>query len=133
MNYERVIGRKMREARTIKLLGFMEDLMKTAWISIISFILGVVLSGLIGFKFAMELGYQAVIGKLTDNVIFYQQIDRGESGLTQVAIESSLDWFINLAIDGENSIWISPTINDKQTLIRAKELQSLIKQKNSSK
>jgi hypothetical protein len=111
----------------------MEDLMKTAWISIVSFILGAVLSGLIGVKFAMELGYQAVIGKLTDNVIFYQQIDRGETGLTLVAIESSLDWFINLAIDGENTIWISPTINDKQTLIRAKELQSLIKQKNGSK
>ncbi len=107
--------------------------MKTAWISIVSFILGAVLSGLICFKFAMELGYQAVIGKLTDNVIFYQQIARDDSELTQVAIESSLDWFVNLAIDGENSIWISPTLNDKQTLIRAKELQSLIKQKNSSK
>ena len=107
--------------------------MKTAWISIVSFILGAILSGLIGLKFLMELDYQTVIGKLTDNVMFYQQIDRGESGLTQIVIESSLDRFINLAIDGENSIWISPTVYDKQTLIRAKELQSIIKQKNSSK
>ncbi|WP_286262043.1 hypothetical protein [Thalassotalea atypica] len=107
--------------------------MKTAGIAIVSFIFGALLSGLIGFKFAMGIGYQAVIGKLSDNVIFYRQIEQGDSELTQFAIESSLEWFISMANDGENSIWVSTTDSDKQILARAKELQSQIQLKNSSK
>jgi hypothetical protein len=102
--------------------------MKTASISIISFILGVILSGVIGFKLVMSVGYQAVIGKLTDNVIFYRQIEEGNPEHTQAAIASSLDWFIGLANDGEDSIWVSPTEHDKQNLVKAKELQLQLSQ-----
>lgn len=107
--------------------------MKTATIAIVSFIFGAFLSGLIGYKLAMGIGYQAVIGKLSDNINFYQQIEQGNSQLTQFAIESSLEWFITMADDGENSIWISPSDSDKQTLVNAKELQLKIQLENSSK
>ncbi len=106
----------------------MEEHMKTASISIISFILGATLSGVIGFKLVMSVGYQAVMGKLTDNVIFYRQIEEGNPEHTQAAIASSLDWFIGLANDGADSIWVSPTEHDKQNLIKARELQLQLSQ-----
>lgn len=117
----------------IRVLDFMEEHMKTASIAIISFILGATLSGVIGFKLVMSVGYQAVMGKLTDNVIFYRQIEEGNPEFTQAAIASSLDWFIDLANDSEDSIWVSPTEHDKQNLIKARELQLQLTQKSSSK
>lgn len=72
----------------------------------------------------MELGYSAAIGKLTDNVIFYRQIEQGNPELTQLAISSSLESFIRLADEGEESFWVSPDKNDIQALIRAKELHT---------
>lgn len=92
--------------------------------ALIAFLLGATLSAVIGFKLLMEQGYQSVIGKLADNTIFYQQIEQGQPALTQSAIASSLERFIHLADNGEASVWVSPSQHDRQTVIRAKELQA---------
>ncbi|WP_133471293.1 hypothetical protein [Paraglaciecola marina] len=98
--------------------------MKIISVAIISFIFGLAIAALVSFKLLMGLGYDAVIGKLTDNVIFYRQIEQGNPELTQMAISSSLDRFISLAEEGEESFWVSPDKNDLQALIRAKELHA---------
>lgn len=72
----------------------------------------------------MELGYQTVISKLADNTIFYQQIEKDQSALTQASIASLLERFIYLADESEASIWLSPSQHDKQIIIRAKKLQA---------
>ncbi|WP_394190044.1 hypothetical protein [Pseudoalteromonas atlantica] len=105
--------------------------MNKASIAVIAFLLGATLSGLIGFKLQMELGYQTVISKLADNTIFYQQIEQGQPALTQSAIASSLERFIYLADDAEASIWLSPSQHDKQIVVRAKKLQAQLESKQS--
>jgi len=104
----------------------MEEQMKSKSISIVSFLLGALVSGLVVTKLAAQTSYEFVIGKLNDNVMFYRQIENGQPELTQKSIEISLDWFITLAEDGENSILVSSSYIDKQTLIRAKALQTQI-------
>lgn len=104
----------------------MEEQMKSIAISIVSFLLGALVSGLLVTKLAVQTSYEFVISKLIDNVTFYRQIESGHPELTQKSIEISLDWFITLAEDGENSILVSSSDIDKQTLIRAKALQSQI-------
>ena len=104
--------------------------MNKASSAIIAFLLGATLSGVIGFKLLMELGYQTVISKLADNTIFYQQIEQGQPALTQSAIASLLERFIHLADNKEASIWVSPSQHDRQTVIRAKALQAQLNDKN---
>jgi len=118
----------MRKVRTIKLLGFKEEQMKIAGIALLSFTIGVIITSVVWLKLSTEVSYQFVIGKLIDNVTFYRQIESGKPELTQKAIESSLDWFIKLAEDGQNSIWVEPAEIDKQILVRAKALNMQIMQ-----
>lgn len=101
--------------------------MKTISAVVVSFTLGFLLAAAIGFKVVMATGYDAVIGKLTDNVTFYHQIEQGKPELTQSVIRLSLDWFIDIAEQGENSLWISPSEHNKQTLLQAKALQAQLK------
>lgn len=100
--------------------------MKSISISIVSFLLGALISGLVVTKLAAQTSYEFIIGKLSDNVMFYRQIENGQPELIQKSVEISLDWFVTLAEDGENSILVSSSDIDKQTLIRAKALRSQI-------
>lgn len=104
--------------------------MNKASIAVIAFLLGATVSGFIGFKLLMELGYQTVTSKLADNTIFYQQIEKGQSALTQASIASSLERYIYLADESEASIWLSPSQHDKQIIIRAKKLQAQLGKSN---
>ena len=100
--------------------------MKIVDVALGSFLLGIFVTGLAGLKLSNQVSYQFVIGKLSDNVTFYRQIESGKSELTQKSIASSLGWFIALAEDGEHSIWVTSTESDKQILIRSKDLYKQI-------
>jgi hypothetical protein len=100
--------------------------MKSFSIALISFILGVVLSGVIGYILAIKVYYGTVMEELENNVRFYRQIEQGKPELIQMKISSSLDIFIDMAETGENSYWVTPNLFDRQTLLKAKELQEQI-------
>ncbi len=104
--------------------------MKLFLTSLISFLLGMILAGTIGYKLWAEFAYEAVIGKLHDNVTFYRQIEEGRPELVQMVVGTSLEWFIKMAEECENSAWINSDEAASKTLIKAKALQS---QLNSEK
>jgi len=104
--------------------------MKLFLTSIFSFLLGMVLAGVIGYKLWLELAYEAVIGKLHDNVTFYRQIEEGKPEHVQIAVRSSLEWFIKMADEGEKSAWINDDETSSKVLTKAKELQSQLNTEN---
>ena len=89
------------------------------------------LAGMIGYKLWLELAYEAVIGKLHDNVTFYRQIEEGKPEHVQMAVGSSLEWFVKMADEGENSAWINDNETSSKILIKAKELQSQLNSEKS--
>lgn len=101
--------------------------MKTLRIALISFVAGSLLTGLVALKFAMGFSYQMIMSSLHEHVFFYEQLEQGNLGLVQKTISGSLEWYILMAEDGEASVWVSTSENDRALLKKAKQLQTTIK------
>ncbi len=105
--------------------------MKTIILCICSFLIGVGATGCIGLKMWFEVTNEAILSKLHDNVTFYRQIESGKPELVQSAISGSLEWFIKMAEDGENSFWINNNNMAADIIAKGKKLQSELQAKSN--
>lgn len=100
--------------------------MKYISMAIISFLLGAALTGVIAYKFFMELSYHTALGHLSDNLSYYEKLEQNNPEQVQYSISSSLSFYILILEEGNQSFWISPQNSALQILSNAKELQHKI-------
>ncbi len=66
--------------------------MKNFSIALISFILGAAITGAIAYKFFMEFSYHTVLGHLSDNLSYYEQLEQNKPERVKHIISTSLTW-----------------------------------------
>lgn len=93
-------------------------------VGVVGFLVGVILTGLVATKFVVASYHQFSIGKLSDNVTFYRQIESGNSDNVAQNIKLSLEFFIVSAEEFQESMWVSPRPFDIEVLNKAKALQA---------
>lgn len=77
--------------------------MKNFTIALISFVLGATIAGAIAFKFLMEFSYNTILGHVTDNLFYYEQLEQGNPERVKNTISGSLSWYILMIEDGNES------------------------------